>query len=35
VDDYADPVPKQWKKHGGAFMLMYQREALWLNFDAP
>jgi len=35
VDDYADRVPREWKKRGGVFIPMYQREALWLNFDAP
>jgi len=33
VDDYADRVPASWKEHGGVFIPMYQREALWLNFD--
>lgn len=35
VDDYADRVPEDWRAHGGVFIPMYQREALWLNFDAP
>lgn len=33
VDDYADSVPAAWKEHGGVFIPMYQREALWLNFN--
>lgn len=34
VDDYADTVPETWKERGGVFIPMYQREALWLNFQA-
>lgn len=34
VSDYADKVPATWKEHGGVFIPMYQREALWLNFSA-
>jgi hypothetical protein len=34
VRDYADRVPASWKEHGGVFLPMYQREALWLAFDA-
>jgi hypothetical protein len=33
VDDYLDKVPEEWKKHGGVFLPMYQREAMWLKFD--
>ncbi len=33
VDDYADKVPETWKEHGGVFIPMYQREALWMCFD--
>ncbi len=33
VSDYADKVPESWKQHGGVFIPMYQREALWLEFD--
>lgn len=33
VDDYADSVPAAWKERGGVFIPMYQREALWLNFN--
>lgn len=32
VDDYADRVPATWREHGGVFIPMYQREALWLHF---
>jgi len=34
VEDYLDRVPPMWREQGGAFMPMYQREALWLGFDA-
>jgi hypothetical protein len=34
VQDYEDRVPASWKEHGGVFIPMYQREALWLNFQA-
>ncbi len=33
VEDYKDRVPPSWKEHGGVFIPMYQREALWLYFD--
>ena len=32
VADYADRVPAAWRAHGGVFLPMYQREAMWLNF---
>jgi hypothetical protein len=32
VKDYADRVPETWAGHGGVFIPMYQREALWLRF---
>ncbi len=32
VADYADRVPAAWREHGGVFIPMYQREAMWLNF---
>ena len=32
VMSYQDRVPKQWLQEGGAFIPMYQREALWLGF---
>lgn len=34
VEDYADRVPPQWREQRGVFIPMYQREALWLNFNA-
>jgi hypothetical protein len=33
VQDYSDRVPARWREHGGVFIPMYQREALWLGFD--
>jgi hypothetical protein len=33
VMDYRERVPKKWLEHGGAFIPMYQREALWLGFS--
>ena len=32
VDDYISRVPETWKEHGGVFIPMYQREALWIFF---
>jgi hypothetical protein len=32
VKDYNDRVPESWAEHGGVFIPMYQREALWLRF---
>ena len=32
VDDYIDRVPEAWKKQGGVFIPLYQREAMWLEF---
>jgi hypothetical protein len=34
VEDFADRVPDSWREAGGAFVPMYQREALWLGFEA-
>jgi len=34
VDDYPDKVPSSWIKKGGVFIPMYQREAMWLSFEA-
>lgn len=34
VEDYLDHVPPPWRERGGAFIPMYQREALWLGFHA-
>ena len=33
VEDFADRVPESWRAHGGVFVPMYQREALWLGFQ--
>lgn len=33
VRDYARRVPAAWREHGGVFIPMYQREALWLAFE--
>ncbi len=35
VDDYLDQVPEDWQEHGGVFLPMYQREAMWLALSAP
>ncbi len=32
VKDFADRVPAAWRKSGGYFIPMYQREALWISF---
>ncbi|MBK7948899.1 MAG: hypothetical protein IPK00_09175 [Deltaproteobacteria bacterium] len=32
VEDYATRVPPSWRAHGGIFLPMYQREAMWLRF---
>jgi hypothetical protein len=34
VEDYAGRVPDEWLAHGGVFMPMFQREAMWIRFDA-
>ncbi len=33
VDDYADRVPREWRRRGGVFLPMYQREAMWIRFS--
>ena len=33
VEDHADRVPERWRREGGVFLALYQREALWLGFD--
>lgn len=33
VSDYLDRVPEAWREHGGVFLPMYQREAMWLSFS--
>jgi hypothetical protein len=35
VNDYAGRVPATWQAHGGVFIPMYQREALWMSFNQP
>lgn len=32
VADHADRVPASWRAHGGVFLPMHQREAMWLSF---
>jgi hypothetical protein len=32
IDDYKDKVPASWREHGGVFLPMYQREAMWISF---
>ena len=34
VRDYRDRVPAAWRDHDALFLPMYQREALWLAFEA-
>lgn len=34
VSDFAERVPFFWASLGGAFIPMYQREALWIYFRA-
>lgn len=34
VMDYADRVPESWLDKGGVFVPMYQREALWIQFQS-
>jgi hypothetical protein len=34
VDDYLDRVPEEWKKTGGIFICMHQREAMWMQFKS-
>ncbi|HLU11181.1 MAG TPA: hypothetical protein VK003_16025 [Oceanobacillus sp.] len=34
VADFADKLPEDWRKHGGVFIPMYQREAMWMRFNA-
>lgn len=33
ISDYADKVPESWREHGGVFLPLYQREAMWLSFS--
>lgn len=32
VSRFADRVPDDWRRHGGVFIPMHQREALWIDF---
>ncbi len=32
VDDFQHRVPSDWVRHGGVFLPMFQREAMWLSF---
>ena len=34
VEDYQGHLPASWVQEGGVFIPMYQREALWLAFEA-
>ena len=33
VEDYVGRVPTLWTEHGGYFISLYQREALWMGFS--
>jgi hypothetical protein len=33
VSHFADRVPDDWRRHGGVFIPMHQREALWIDFS--
>jgi hypothetical protein len=35
VRDHPASVPAEWRQRGGLILPMYQREAMWLYFDAP
>ncbi|WP_166902409.1 hypothetical protein [Mycobacterium sp. DL440] len=34
VADYPDTAPAEWLSRGGVMLPIYQREAMWLSFDA-
>ena len=34
VADYPDTAPAEWLARGGVMLPMYQREAIWLSFNA-
>jgi hypothetical protein len=34
VSDYPDTAPAEWLSRGGVMLPIYQREAMWLSFDA-
>jgi len=33
VDDFKDKVPPEWVEHGGVFLPVHPREAMWLRFS--
>jgi hypothetical protein len=33
IEDYRNRVPREWRDHGGVFIPMYEREAMWLGFS--
>ncbi len=35
VEDYVDKVPAKWLQEGGFFIPLYQKEALFLQFEGP
>lgn len=35
IEDYKDKVPAAWRDHGGVFIPMYEREAMWISFSGP
>ena len=34
VDDFAERIPAQWRRHGGVMLPMYQSEAMWVYFNS-
>jgi len=34
IEEYKERVPGTWAEHGGVFIPMYQREALWISFQS-
>jgi hypothetical protein len=34
LENYDGSIPQSWRQHGSVLIPMYQREALWLAFDA-
>ncbi len=35
TEEAVGPLPESWQTQGGVFIPKYQREALWLAFNAP
>jgi len=35
VEDYLETAPALWRKHGGVFIPLHVRDALWLSFSVP